>query len=71
MVATMSDDAALRTILFLLLLTCACLVYLDWRRSGEIEYLHERLDAIDMRPVARILRARDDAAAEAAAREGL
>ena len=66
----MDDDAkTLYLLIVLLLVVSAILVMLDWRRQGEIEYLHERVDAIDMRPVARILRARDDATAEAVARE--
>ena len=32
-----------------LLLVCAALLYLDWRRQGEIELLHVRLDALDAR----------------------
>lgn len=67
----MSDD--LKTLYvcgFMIMLAVCVLVYADWKRSGEIEYLHERIDAIDTRPVARILRARDDETAEAIAREG-
>lgn len=67
----MSDDMrALYLLMFLFLLIAATLLLLDWRRAGEIEFLHERVDAIDTRPVARILRARDDETAEAIAREG-
>lgn len=67
----MSDETRTLYWLFvLLMLTSAILVYLDWRKQGEIDYLHSRVDAIDVRPVARILRAHDDAAAEAVAREG-
>jgi hypothetical protein len=67
----MSDDTrTLYLLMFLFLLIAATLLLLDWRRTGEIEYLHERIDAIDTRPVARILRARDDETAEAIAREG-
>jgi hypothetical protein len=66
----MSDD--LRTLYYmiaaLLVVASAALVYLDWRKQGEIEYLHARIDAIDTRPIARILRAHDDATAEAVAR---
>lgn len=66
----MSDDVkSLYVIAFLLLLVMGVLVFLDWRRQGEIEYLHDRIDAIDTRPVARILRARDDETAERIARE--
>lgn len=67
----MSDE--LRTLYLmttLLLVTTAMLLYLDWRKQGEIEYLHQRIDAIDTRPIARILRAHDDATAEAAASKG-
>jgi hypothetical protein len=67
----MNDDTrTLYLLMFLFLLIAATLLLLDWRRTGEIEYLHERIDAIDTRPVARILRARDDETAEAIAREG-
>jgi hypothetical protein len=67
----MSDDVrALYVIAFLMLLVMGALVFLDWKRAGEIEHLHDRIDAIDTRPVARILRARDDETAEAIAREG-
>lgn len=66
----MSDDVkSLYLIAFLMLLVLGTLVFLDWKRAGEIEYLHSRIDAIDTRPVARILRARDDETAEAIARE--
>jgi hypothetical protein len=66
----MSDDVkSLCVVAFLMLLVLGMLVFLDWKRQGEIEYLHDRIDAIDTRPVARILRARDDATAEAIARE--
>lgn len=67
----MSDDVrSLYVVAFLMLLVLAMLVFLDWKRAGEIEYLHSRVDAIDTRPVARILRARDDETAETIAREG-
>lgn len=67
----MSEE--LRTLYWLtalLVITSAALLYLDWRKQGEIEYLHQRIDAIDTRPIARILRAHDDATAEAAAQKG-
>lgn len=64
----------LYVLLVLVLFVCTTLLYLDWRRTGEIEFLHERVDSIDglhgREYIARILRAHDDAAAEAAAREG-
>lgn len=67
----MNDDVrSLYVIAFLMLLALAMLMFLDWKRTGEIDHLHARIDAIDTRPVARILRARDDETAEAAAREG-
>lgn len=66
----MSDDVkSLYVIAFLMLLVMGTLLFLDWKRAGEIEYLHSRIDVIDTRPVARILRARDDETAEAIARE--
>ena len=40
------NDGASRTILTMLLLCVAALVYLDWRRTGEIENLHARLDKL-------------------------
>lgn len=65
----MNEDARTLYWLFVfLMLACAILVYLDWRKQGEIDYLHARVDAIDVRPIARILRATDDASAEAVAR---
>ena len=33
-------------IIALLLLVCGVLVYLDWRKSGEIENLHARIDGL-------------------------
>lgn len=33
-------------IIVLLLLVCAALVYLDWRKGGEIELLHARIDTM-------------------------
>lgn len=66
----MSDDArTLYLIAAVLFLAVGMLLYANWRQQGEIEFLHSRIDAIDTRPVARILRARDDATAEAIARE--
>lgn len=50
--------------LVLLLFVVGALTLLDWRLRGEIDYLHSRIDVIDPRPVARILRAHDDATAE-------
>jgi hypothetical protein len=71
----MSDE--LRTLYWLtalLVITTAMLVYLDWRKQGEIDHLHERVDALMQHTgreyIARILRAHDDATAEAAAQKG-
>jgi len=65
------DARNVYALIFLLLGLPALLVYLDWRRQGEIEYLHERVERMADTPVARILRAPNDEAAERAAREGL
>lgn len=70
----------------LVLVVCGALVYLDWRRQGEIEFLHERIDGLDeaatraladlhrrrdTRPtVERILHASDDRTLADIAREG-
>lgn len=71
----MSDE--LRTLYLmvtLLVITSAALLYLDWLRQGEIDHLHERVDALMQHTgreyIARILRAHDDATAEAAAQKG-
>lgn len=54
----------------MLLLVVSMLMYEHWTTRGELDYLHARVDRVDVRPVARILRAHDDATAEAVAREG-
>lgn len=36
-------------VLAALLLVCAALLYLDWRRQGEIENLHARIDTLERR----------------------
>lgn len=71
----MSDE--LRTLYLmvtLLVITSTALLYLDWLRQGEIDHLHERVDALMQHTgreyIARILRAHDDATAEAAAQKG-
>lgn len=38
-------DVALMFVL--VLVVCGALLYLDWRRQGEIEYLHSRFDSIE------------------------
>lgn len=36
-----------------LLAVCAALLYLDWRRQGELELLHVRVDALERRAVGK------------------
>ena len=79
------DDRNVALMFTLLLCVCGALLYLDWRRQGEIELLHERLDGIDRRvtlaaatdtrtgetlAVDRILRASDDRTLADIAKEG-
>lgn len=67
----MSEQDRINLYVAVMLLLVVCLVMYDhWSTRGELDFLHSRVDAIDPRPVARILRARDDATAEAVAREG-
>lgn len=72
--------------MLLVLVVCAALLYLDWRRQGEIELLHERIDSLDAAaaqalatlypadrepsPVERILYASDDRTLSDIAKEG-
>lgn len=72
-------------LLVALLLACSALLYLDWRRQGEVELLHERVDTFEgrLRGIAsaatqptqstfeRILRADDDRTLADIAREGV
>ena len=75
-------NRAMDTLLLVALLcACAALLYLDWRRQGEVELLHERdftevarsLVRLQRRPlstVERILHASDDRTLADIAREG-
>lgn len=45
----MNDQRVTQALLFALILTCAALLYLDWRRQGEIDYLAEELLRVDKR----------------------
>lgn len=65
----MNADHTFTIAVVLLLAICGALLYLDWLRSGEIEYLHSRLDALERGTtpaarresvVERILHADDD-----------
>lgn len=53
----MSRRAMDTVLLVALLFACAALLYLDWRRQGEVELLHARVDAHerDFTEVARSL----------------
>jgi hypothetical protein len=43
----MNDSAMTNVLLVALLCSCAALLYLDWRRQGETELLHERVDRLE------------------------
>lgn len=80
------DERNVMLMVALVLCVCGALVYLDWRRQGEIEFLHERIDGLDaaasralssLRETARwpttvdrILHASDDRTLADIAREG-
>lgn len=70
-------------VMVVMLAVCGALLYLDWRRQGEIDLLHDRLDLLERRPhgsaaaapvvrstVERILHAPDDRTLADIAREG-
>lgn len=41
------DERSTALMFVLVLCVCGALLYLDWRRQGEVELLHERLDSLD------------------------
>lgn len=43
----MTDNAMSNVLLMALVCVCAALLYLDWRRQGETELLHERVDRLE------------------------
>lgn len=45
----MKPERVTQTLLVVLLFTCATLLYLDWRRQGEIDYLADELLRVDKR----------------------
>lgn len=42
----MSEHTGTAMMVVLLLVVCGSLVYLDWRRQGEIDNLHARIDRL-------------------------
>lgn len=43
----MSEAALTNALLVVLVLCCGSLLYLDWRRQGELELLHLRVDGLE------------------------
>lgn len=42
------SDKTTQTLLFAVLLCVGALMYLDWKRQGELDLLHERLDNLNL-----------------------
>lgn len=64
----MKNERQIWSMFLLLALSLLCYGFALWLVQQDVQVLHARLDLIDMRPVAQILRAPSDEAAEAAAR---
>ena len=59
------DERNTALMFVLVLCVCGALLYLDWRRQGEIEYLHDRFDALNDAADAAMSRLRGDEPAPA------